>query len=329
MSDTTSTSVPAMDQTPAHRTFLDYIVLFIKGLAVGAANVIPGVSGGTIAFLTGIYQELIDSLKSIDGEAMKYLFTFKWKSFGKKINFWFLLAVCGGLVVSIFSLARLMTYLMKYQPIAIWSFFFGLVIASSIYVLKEIKHWSWREILALLVGGAIGAAICLLTPGKTPDGLWFVFIAGAIAVTAMILPGISGSFIMLLMGKYDTIMTALGNISIGQASGYQVWFVVIFFLGCIVGLLSFSHLLSWLLKKFYDATICLLSGFMLGSLLKVWPWNITLPSGISRVLTPGSYAVQVGNPQVWTAVLWCLVGVVIVVGSELLSAKRSAKSVKE
>ena len=322
MSDTASTQTLTEGQVPKQRSFWDYTVLFIKGLLVGAANVIPGVSGGTIAFLTGIYQELIDSLKSIDGTAMKYFFTFRWKSFGKKINFSFLLAVCAGLIVSIFSLARLMTYLMKYQPIAIWSFFFGLVIASSVYVLKEIKHWGWSQILALLVGGAIGAAICLLTPGRTPDALWFVFIAGAIAITAMILPGISGSFIMLLMGKYDTIMKALGDVSVGQASGYQVLFLVVFLLGCIIGLLAFSHLLSWLLKKFYDATICLLSGFMLGSLLKVWPWNITLPSGISQVLTPNAYAAQVGNPQVLTAVIWCLVGVAIVIGSELLSSKK-------
>lgn len=322
MPETTSTQPLSEGLTPRQRTLWDYIVLFIKGLLVGAANVIPGVSGGTIAFLTGIYQELVDSLKSIDGPAMKYLFTFKWKSFGKKVNFGFLLAVCAGLVVSIFSLARLMTYLMKYQPIAIWSFFFGLVIASAVYVLREIKHWGWTEIIALLIGGGIGAAICLLTPGKTPDGLWFVFIAGAIAVTAMILPGISGSFIMLLMGKYDTIMKALGDMSVGQATGYQIWFIVVFFLGCVIGLLAFSHLLSWLLKKFYDATICLLSGFMLGSLLKVWPWNVRLPSGISQVLSPNAYASHVGNPQVLTAIIWCLVGVAIVIGSELLSSRK-------
>ncbi|MCI2081672.1 MAG: DUF368 domain-containing protein [Bacteroidales bacterium] len=308
------------------RSFWDYLILFIKGLFVGAANVIPGVSGGTIAFLTGIYQELVDSLKSIDGKAMKFFFTLKWKRFGKRIDFNFLLAVVLGLLVSIFSLARLMTYLMENRPIAIWSFFFGLIIASSIFILMEIKKWNWRQILALIVGVLIGAALCMLTPAKTPDTLWFIFIAGALSVTAMILPGISGSFIMLLLGKYDAIMKAIGDITVGQATSAQVWFLVVFLIGAVVGLLAFSRLLSWLLKKWYDATVCLLSGFMLGSLLKVWPWKLELASGISRVLTPASYSKLVAPPQVWTAVLWCAVGAAIVLGMELMANRHKSKS---
>ena len=186
-----------------------YLMVTLKGIGMGAADVIPGVSGGTIAFLTGIYETLINSIRSIDTTAIKLFFTFKWKEFWKHINGNFLLALIIGIGISVLSIAKIMTYLMVHHPIPLWSFFFGLIIASAVYILRDIKKWALCNIFALGVGIGAGAAICLLTPGETPTDLWFIFLSGAIAICAMILPGISGSFILLILGKYQYIMEAI------------------------------------------------------------------------------------------------------------------------
>ena len=245
--------------------FSRYIVLALKGCAMGMADVVPGVSGGTIAFISGIYEELLDSIRSINASALKLLLKLRLGEFWRHINGSFLLPVLLGIAIAIFSLARLMTYLLTYHPIAIWSFFFGLIIASALLVARQIGRWDWRSLLAFVAGAAAAWWITVATPAETPNDWWFVMLSGAIAICAMILPGISGAFILLLLGKYQFIMQAVGDLNIPV--------IVIFVVGAVAGIISFSHLLSWLLKHWHDVTVAVLMGFMVGSLNKVWPWK--------------------------------------------------------
>lgn len=245
--------------------FSRYIVLALKGCAMGMADVVPGVSGGTIAFISGIYEELLDSIRSVNATALKLLLKLRLGEFWRHINGSFLLPVLLGIAIAIFSLARLMTYLLTYHPIAIWSFFFGLIIASALLVVRQIGRWDWRSLLAFVAGAAAAWWITVATPAETPNDWWFVMLSGAIAICAMILPGISGAFILLLLGKYQYIMQAVGDLNIPV--------IVIFVVGAAAGIISFSHLLSWLLKHWHDVTVAVLMGFMVGSLNKVWPWK--------------------------------------------------------
>lgn len=292
--------------------FLHYFTVGLKGIGMGAADVIPGVSGGTIAFLTGIYQELIDSIKSVDLQALKLLFTGKIAAFWKKINGTFLFSLIAGIIISFLSLARLMTYLMEHEPIALWSFFLGLIIASAIYILKDIRQWNIIRGLSLAAGIALGAVICLISPSQTPTDLWFIFLCGMIAICAMILPGISGSFILLLLGKYEYMLQAIAELDIPV--------ILVFVVGAAIGIVSFSHFLSWLLKKYHTETICFLAGIMIGSLLKVWPWQNALPSGISRPMLPE----PVAESQIGIAVLFTIIGIALIFVIEGL-AKRLQK----
>jgi putative membrane protein len=250
------------------RTLKQYSTLVFKGMGMGAADVVPGVSGGTIAFISGIYEELLDSIKSININSIKLLFTFKFKEFAEAINFNFLLAIFGGIGISIISIASILKYLLDTQAILTWAFFFGLIAASTILIGKKIKNKSIWNILAVLIGTVLAYYITSSTPVETPNDWWFIFFSGAIAICAMILPGISGAFILLLLGKYHFIITALSEIKIGT--------ILIFVAGAFTGLISFSNILSWLLKKYHDLTIAVLTGFMFGSLNKVWPWKETL-----------------------------------------------------
>lgn len=286
-----------------------------KGMCMGAADVIPGVSGGTIAFLMGIYGELLDSIKSVNGEALKLLFKGKIGAFWKHINGTFLASLLAGILISVLSLAKLMKYLLEFHPIQLWSFFFGLILASAIYILKGLDKWSLNNVISLLAGTAMGAFICLASPAATPDELWFVFLSGAIAICAMILPGISGSFILLLMGKYAYIMSAVTEM--------DILVLAVFAIGCAVGIVSFSHILSWLLKNFYMPTIALLSGFMVGSLLKVWPWKVPgAEEGFDYPALPATFAEVTGtDPLLWQSVCFMLLGLSIVLLIEFCAAK--------
>lgn len=291
-----------------------YILTFFKGIAMGAADVIPGVSGGTIAFLTGIYSELLNSIKSINFNAVKLLLTGKFAEFSKAVNLKFLLAVASGILISIFSLARLMQYLLVNHPIPLWSFFMGLIAASAIFVLREIGKWKFVHIVSLLAGIVIAAYICLVSPSQTTEEYWFIFISGAIAICAMILPGISGSFILLLMGKYAFIMKAVTDFNIPVLATFAV--------GAILGIIAFSHFLTWLLKKYYKPTICVLAGFMIGSLVKVWPWKKVLDeaSHIDRPIFPGHFETITGqSSELFLAVLFTLIGISLVFGIEFIA----------
>lgn len=298
---------------------LKYVGVAFKGACMGAADVIPGVSGGTIAFLMGIYQELLDSIKSVNGEAFKLLFKGKIAEFWKHINGNFLVSIFAGILVSVFSLARLMKYLLEFHPIQLWSFFFGLILASAIYILKGLDKWSLPNIISLLAGVGIAAFICVASPAQTPDALWFIFLSGAIAICAMILPGISGSFILLLLGKYAFVMTAVTELNIPV--------LAVFAVGCAVGIVSFSHFLSWLLKKFYMLTIALLSGFMLGSLLKVWPWKVPGTSeGFDYPALPAQFEQVTGlDAQLGTSIAFAVLGLAIVLVIEFVAAKGEKK----
>lgn len=250
------------------RNLKAYGMLVLKGMGMGAADVVPGVSGGTIAFIVGIYEELVDSIKSINGKTLKMLFTGKITAFWNAINANFLLSIVAGIAISIFSLAKLITYLLVYHPILVWAFFFGLVLASTWFVSKDIKRWNWKTVLCFLIGTALAYYITVATPAQTPTHLFFVFLCGAIAICAMILPGISGSFILVLLGKYFYIMEAVKT--------FNIPVMLVFIGGAAIGITTFSRVLSFALRRFHDTTIAVLAGFMLGSLNKVWPWKETL-----------------------------------------------------
>lgn len=295
--------------------FIKCATVAFKGMCMGAADVIPGVSGGTIAFIMGIYAELLDSIKSVNGEALKLLLKGKIGAFWKHINGTFLASLFTGILISVFSIAKLMKYLLEFHPVPLWSFFFGLILASAIYILKGLDKWSLQNIISLLSGVAIGVFICLASPGQTPDALWFIFLSGAIAICAMILPGISGSFILLLLGKYAFVMEAVSTLNIPV--------LIVFAAGACIGIVCFSHILSWLLKKFYMLTIALLSGFMLGSLLKVWPWKVPgAQEGFDYPALPGTFEQVTGaDPQLFMSIGFMVLGLAIVLLIEFMAAK--------
>lgn len=302
--------------------FTQYLLLALKGCAMGMADVVPGVSGGTIAFISGIYEELLDSIRSVNASALKLLLKGRFADFWRHINGRFLLPVLLGIATAIFSLARLMTYLLEEHPIAIWSFFFGLIIASALLVARQVGRWSVGSVAAFVVGVALAWWITVATPTQTPETWWFVMLSGAIAICAMILPGISGAFILLLLGKYQFIMHAVGELNIPV--------ILTFVVGAAAGIISFSHLLSWLLKHVHDITVAVLMGFMVGSLNKVWPWKEVLetytdshgkihPLVESNVL-PGNFeALTQQNPQLVQAVALCVTGFVVIYGIELVA----------
>lgn len=250
------------------------ILLVLKGMAMGAADVVPGVSGGTIAFITGIYEELLSSIKSINAASVKLLFSEGFKAFWTKINGTFLLTLFIGIGISVVSLAKLLEQLLNNYPELIWSFFFGLIIASAIYVSKQVNKWNVGVVISLVAGIIAAYFITIITPAETTNAWWFLILSGAIAICAMILPGISGSFILLLLGKYAFVLSAV--------SSFNVQVIALVGVGAVIGLLSFANVLTWLLKKYYNQTIAVLSGFMIGSLNKVWPWKQTVETFIDR-----------------------------------------------
>lgn len=303
------------------RTLKDYLLLFLKGIGMGSADVVPGVSGGTIAFITGIYEELLNSIRSVDGQAIGLLLKFKIAGFWQKINGNFLAAVFGGIIVAVLSLAKLLSYLLATHPIQLWSFFFGLIVASTILVGKQVTKWSAGSIVTGLVGIVLAYLITITSGAQTTNATWFVFVAGMIAICAMILPGISGSFILVLLGKYIFILSAVKELKVG--------IILIFMAGCLVGILSFSHILSFLLKKYYNLTITFLMGIMIGSLNKVWPWKKTITTYTDRhgkvkplleqSILPGDFQ---GESYLMYAIIFAILGFTLVYLVEKLAPKQ-------
>lgn len=296
------------------RRIKDYAVLTLKGMAMGAADVVPGVSGGTIAFIAGIYDELINSIKSINMHSLKLLFTGKIAAFWKAVNGNFLFALLLGIAISVFSLAKLITYLLLNEPVLVWSFFFGLVLASTWFVTKDIKGWNWKTVAGFVGGAVIAYYITVATPVETSTNLMFIFLCGAIAICAMILPGISGSFILVLLGKYFYVMEAVKTLDLVVLG--------VFAFGAALGITSFSRVLSYALKNFRNITLSVLSGFMLGSLNKVWPWKEVekLVSDGHEVMIEHNIA---PNTEVAEAVVLMLIGFILVYVLEKISAKKA------
>ncbi|MGB0789557.1 MAG: DUF368 domain-containing protein, partial [Marinirhabdus sp.] len=264
------------------RTFLQNTVVVLKGMAMGAADVVPGVSGGTIAFISGIYEELV---QTIDGLSPAALQVWKKESFAtawKKYNLTFLLCVFGGVVVSILSLAKLITFLLDAHPLPVWGFFFGLVLASIVYVGKQMTAHNIKTVVAVILAAAFSYYITVARPIGSPESTWFLFLAGFIAIIAMILPGISGAFILLLLGAYKPVMGVITNLSDGVANGDwplvagAVLKILVFGAGAILGLKVFSKALTWLFQHYKNTTLAILTGFMIGALNKIWPWKKVL-----------------------------------------------------
>lgn len=288
--------------------FSEYILTAVKGACMGAADVIPGVSGGTIAFIMGIYDKFVASLAAINAEAVKLFFTGKFKEFWRHINGGFLLSLVVGIGVSVISLATVMQTLLSDFPIQTWAFFFGLIVASSIFILRGISGWGLREILFLIGGVVLGVVICTLSPTQTPDALWFIFLSGAIAICAMILPGISGSFILLILGKYQYILGAVSDLVAGQNVVSNLLIIGVFAIGAVVGILSFSKFLHWLLSRWHKQALIILAGFIIGSLVKIWPWNN--PEAIAQSELTGSL-------HIGSAIIIALIGFSLVTGIEI------------
>ena len=338
------------------RKLKDYLLVGVKGACMGAADVIPGVSGGTIAFITGIYDEFVGSIARVDAEAVKLLFKGKFKDFWKHINGWFLLSVVAGIGVSVVVLAGLMQMLLSDHPIQTWAFFFGLIVASSIFILRGISGWKAREVLMVAFGILLGVVVCTLSPTETPEALWFIFLSGSIAICAMILPGISGSFILLILGKYQFIMGAITGLLSGDEFGRNFMILAVFMVGAVVGILGFSKFLHWLLARWNKETLLVLAGFIIGSLVKVWPWsnmeaiiNAQFPevailgqaveeeimSGFPHHASEQIYhmalarKVEMVDFQIPGAILFALLGFFLVTGIELVGKHMSSRKQKD
>lgn len=286
---------------------------------MGGADIVPGVSGGSIALITGIYEELLDSIKSVDLEAAKLLGNFKFQLFWKHINGNFLIALLLGILTSLFTLSRILSYLIEYHPIPLWSFFCGLILISAIWILRDVKIWNTGTITALGIGVIFAYFITELPPISSPESPVYTFFSGAIAICAMILPGISGSFILLILGQYEHILQALNDRNFIT--------LALFALGCLVGIIAFSRVISYLLKNYYALTLTFLSGVMIGSINKLWPWKYILSyrmssSGeekpfLTENIMPQRYEVLTNeDPQIMLAILMFLAGIVLVMALE-------------
>lgn len=294
---------------------MHHIIVALKGFGMGAANVVPGVSGGTIALLTGIYSDIVGALNAVtEKETWKSLLHGKFREFWRLIKGDFLVALLVGVLLSVFSLAKLVTWCLTYYPILTWAFFFGLILASAVVMVRGIKDFRGADLIPAVIGLALGLVICTMSPTKTTDDIWFIFLCGAISICAMILPGISGSFILLVMGKYHYIMQAITDLN---------WPVIIMFgVGCVVGILAFAKLLHWLLARWERQTMLVLLGFVFGSLVRVWPWYDSEAVEAAQLLRTGS--VSPLDLQIPGAVIWCAVGIAAVVLFELLGSRKKS-----
>ena len=297
----------------------NHFILFLKGMAMGVANVIPGVSGGTIALITEIYEDLIHSLKSINIHAFKLIFNFKFKEFVEYTNFYFLLSIFGGSIVSVFSIASLFKYLFEHYPIFIWAFFFGLILASIYFVGKRITKWSLWNVVILLLGASVAFSLSFISPTSQNENLFYVFICGIIGISGMMLPGLSGSFILILMGNYQLLM-------VDAITDLNIVLLSVFLLGSIFGLISFSRVLSWVFKSYKDATLALLTGFIFGSLNIIWPWKKELKyiivSGEKKILSYERYFPNQFNSETIIALTLLVMGFLIVCWMERFSSAK-------
>ncbi|MCB2196002.1 MAG: DUF368 domain-containing protein [Bacteroidetes bacterium] len=304
-----------------------HVNLALKGFAMGAANVIPGVSGGTIALITGIFERLIDAIKSFDATAIKLLFKGKIKDLIKYVDFYFLVAVFFGMVASVVSLAKLLEFLFANYPIYVWAFFFGLILASVYFVGKTIEKWTISVVITFLIGTAAAIVISVLNPAAQNDSFYYLIICGVVAICSMILPGLSGSFILILLGNYELVM-------IQAVNDLDFKIIVPVMIGAVGGLIAFSHILSWIYKKYKDQTISTLTGFILGSLAILWPWkhqiykldeagNLLLKDGEKIVQGYTRYIPESFNTEVVIAVVLMICGIITISLIEKVAIKQN------
>ncbi len=302
------------------RNLFQYIIIALKGMAMGAADVVPGVSGGTIAFISGIYEELITTLNNIKFSIFRTWRQHGFKKVWEELNGSFLLALCSGIAISVVSLAQLISWLLENEPVMVWSFFFGLVFASIFFVARDISRWNLGTIFIFITGAVLAYVITGLPPTENSDSLIFLFISGALAVCAMILPGISGAFILVLLGSYKTVLDAVHERNI------VVLLVVAF--GAVFGILSFSKLLKWMFVHYKNLTLALLTGFILGSLNKIWPWKKVLESKVIGDKTIVLKEINVSpfslpdDHQLTSAILLALLGFSVIFILEKAAAKK-------
>ena len=306
----------------------EYLSLFLKGIGIGAANVIPGVSGGTIALITGVFEKLIDSLKSFNFQALKLLVSGRFKEFASYVNLDFLIAVFAGVFVSILSFAKILEFLFGNYPVYVWAYFFGLIIASVYFVGKTIEKISVPVVISFIIGTAVALAISFLSPASRNEGTLYLFICGIVAVCSMILPGLSGSFVLILMGNYELVfIEAVNEMNLGVLLPVGA--------GAVFGLIAFSHVLSWIFKKYKESTLAVLTGFILGSLGMLWPWKSVIYSTNSMgelvLKTDGSKIIEgyerflpdAFNLEVLLAILFMIIGVLTIAFMEKIALNRS------
>jgi putative membrane protein len=304
------------------RSLKEYVVISLKGMAMGAADVVPGVSGGTIAFISGIYEELLNSISSFNFSLINVFKNEGFKFVWIKVNGNFLVSLFVGILISVLSLAKLIESMLENHPIVIWSFFFGLVLASIIYIGKQITKWTKGSFLCLILGAILAFYITTLNPMVSANSSpWFLFLAGMIAICAMILPGISGSFILVLLGAYKPVLNALNTKDFVS--------IIIFLVGAIIGLLSFSRMLKWLFSTYKNYTLATLTGFIIGSLNKIWPWKETISwrtnsKGIevpfnTASVSPFSFE---GDNQLLISIFLMLIGFGLIILLEKLAIKK-------
>ncbi|NRR91874.1 DUF368 domain-containing protein [Winogradskyella undariae] len=318
------------------RRFLDYLAITLKGIAMGAADVVPGVSGGTIAFISGIYEELIESIDKVNFSVLKIWKKEGFKTAWNSFNGNFLIALFSGIAISILSLAKLIKWLLHNEPILLWSFFFGLVLASILYIAKQIKGWSIKLVIAIIITSILSFYITLAEPFASPDSPFYLLFCGFIAIIAMILPGVSGAFILLILGAYQTAIDTINNLRDGLLTGNMELFKDAFLnflllaIGAIFGLKIFSKALNWMFKHHKNLTLAILTGFMIGSLNKIWPWKEVLKTRINsegevvtlldRSILPTSYS---GENELLMAAVFIVIGFAVILILESLGKQKN------
>lgn len=323
----TETAKEVWAEGPGPRTKKEYIVHFLKGFLMGTADLIPGVSGGTMAFITGIYEGLLAAIASINGEVIKLLLKFQIKEVLKRVHVRFLVPLGFGILLAVFSLARLMNYLIREQPIPTWALFFGLILASIIVIWRELEdHFDIKNLFFIALGALFAWVIIGLIPVETPNGLWFIFLCGVIGITAMILPGISGSFLLLILGKYEYITGAIKN----PFASENIVIMAVFAVGAATSLIGFSKLLNWLLTKFHAPTMAFLTGVLIGSMRKVWPWKEVLETkvirGKTKILREANVMPQNYDTEFYLAIFLVILGFIAVMGMDIYSRKKRLAS---
>ncbi|QNK78884.1 DUF368 domain-containing protein [Winogradskyella undariae] len=318
------------------RRFLDYLSITLKGIAMGAADVVPGVSGGTIAFISGIYEELIESIDKVNFNVLKIWKKEGFKTAWNSFNGNFLIALFSGIAISILSLAKLIKWLLHNEPILLWSFFFGLVLASILYIAKQIKSWSIKLVIAIIITSILSFYITLAEPFASPDSPFYLLFCGFIAIIAMILPGVSGAFILLILGAYQTAIDTINNLRDGLLTGNMELFKDAFLnflllaIGAVFGLKIFSKALNWMFKHHKNLTLAILTGFMIGSLNKIWPWKEVLKTRINsegeivtlldRSILPTSYS---GENELLMAAVFIVIGFAVILILESLGKQKN------